>query len=57
MRVPERVDRIAEPWGRRTPYAADAPWPVRVDTFIAAGVDEGDVDKSAMEALRRRLTE
>ena len=24
-------DRIADPWGERTPYARGEPWPVRVD--------------------------
>ena len=37
-------DRIADPWGRRTPYAPPGPWPVRVDTFLADGVREADVD-------------
>ncbi|WP_435875526.1 molybdopterin-dependent oxidoreductase [Nonomuraea fuscirosea] len=27
-----RVDRIAEPWGTRTPYGPGEPWPVRVNT-------------------------
>jgi hypothetical protein len=26
-----RVDRIAEPWGTRTPYGPGQPWPQRVD--------------------------
>ena len=30
-------DRIAEPWGPRTPYAAGAEWPVRRDTFLEPG--------------------
>ncbi|WP_084780250.1 molybdopterin oxidoreductase family protein [Planobispora rosea] len=62
-------DRIADPWGSRTPYGPPAaverfaaalpgrlrdilpgdlgrrsPWPVRVDTFLAEGVTEDDVD-------------
>ena len=28
------ADRIAEPWGQRTPYGPGSPWPVRVDTFL-----------------------
>ncbi|MGW5573994.1 molybdopterin oxidoreductase family protein [Nocardia thailandica] len=39
-----RVDRIAEPWGTRTPYGPGQPWPVRVDTCLAPGVAPGDVD-------------
>jgi ferredoxin-nitrate reductase len=37
------VDRIADPWGPRTPYQGD--WPVRVDTLLAPGVAEQDVDR------------
>ncbi len=33
------VDRIAEPWGTRTPHAAGNPWPVRVDRYLDEGVD------------------
>jgi anaerobic selenocysteine-containing dehydrogenase len=29
-------DRIADPWGRRTPYGAGQTWPVRVDQQLAA---------------------
>ncbi|MFG2719748.1 molybdopterin oxidoreductase family protein [Streptomyces sp. NPDC048416] len=39
------VDRIAEPWGARTPYARRAPWPVRVDTYLADGTTEADVQQ------------
>ncbi|MEV6663815.1 molybdopterin oxidoreductase family protein [Streptomyces nigra] len=38
------VDRIAEPWGERTPYGRGAPWPVRVDSYLEPGVTAGDVD-------------
>jgi anaerobic selenocysteine-containing dehydrogenase len=38
------VDRIAEIWGTRTPYARDALWPVRVDQALKEGVTEADVD-------------
>ncbi len=31
----ERIDRIAEPWGDRTPYAPGQPWPVRQDTHLS----------------------
>jgi len=39
------VDRIAAPWGGRTPYAAGKPWPVRVDTFLESGLSEADVER------------
>ena len=39
-----RLDRVAEPWGTRTPYAAGDEWPVRVDQHLADGVTEADVD-------------
>jgi len=38
------IDRIREPWGTRTPYAPGEPWPIRVDCYLADGLDEGDVD-------------
>jgi anaerobic selenocysteine-containing dehydrogenase len=42
---PERpVDRIADPWGTRTPYAPGDSWPVRVDTFLEPGLSADDVD-------------
>ena len=41
----ERHDRIAQPWGARTPYAAGQSWPRRCDTYLAAGVAESDVDR------------
>lgn len=40
-----RVDRIAEPWGTRTPYGCGEVWPVRVDTHLADGVRAEDVDR------------
>src|SRR4051812_16375881 len=39
------VDRIAEPWGARTPYGPGSPWPVRVDTHLADGVAPDEVDR------------
>jgi anaerobic selenocysteine-containing dehydrogenase len=38
------VDRIADPWGPRTPYGPGEPWPKRVDTFLDQGLAEDDVD-------------
>ncbi|MGY1664395.1 molybdopterin oxidoreductase family protein [Geodermatophilus sp. SYSU D00696] len=40
-----RTDRIAEPWGTRTPYGPGQTWPVRVDQHLADGVTEDDVDR------------
>jgi anaerobic selenocysteine-containing dehydrogenase len=39
------VDRIAEPWGTRTPFARGERWPVRVDTMLADGVAADDVER------------
>lgn len=39
-----RIDRIAEPWGARTPYEPGAAWPVRVDCHLAEGVSEEAVE-------------
>jgi anaerobic selenocysteine-containing dehydrogenase len=39
------VDRIADPWGTRTPYARDEDWPVRVDTRLDDGVTPDQVDE------------
>ncbi|MFH9127691.1 molybdopterin oxidoreductase family protein [Streptomyces griseoaurantiacus] len=39
------VDRIARPWGSRTPYGRHEPWPSRVDTFLAEGVDPDRVER------------
>jgi anaerobic selenocysteine-containing dehydrogenase len=34
-----RTDRIADPWGARTPIRRGEEWPARVDTFLAAGAE------------------
>jgi anaerobic selenocysteine-containing dehydrogenase len=39
--VPER---IADPWGERTPYGRDGEWPVRVDQHLEQGVDPDHVE-------------
>ncbi|MFI1812671.1 molybdopterin oxidoreductase family protein [Streptomyces sp. NPDC020422] len=39
------VDRIAQPWGSRTPYGRDRPWPARRDLCLADGVGEADVER------------
>jgi anaerobic selenocysteine-containing dehydrogenase len=38
-------DRIAEPWGTRTPYGPGEPWPVRVDSYLEDGVTVESVDR------------
>jgi anaerobic selenocysteine-containing dehydrogenase len=40
-----RVDRIAEPWGSRTPYGPGETWPTRVDSYLDGGLTEDDVDR------------
>jgi anaerobic selenocysteine-containing dehydrogenase len=40
-----RTDRIAEPWGSRTPYGPGETWPTRVDAHLADGLTEDDVDR------------
>ncbi|WP_431908604.1 molybdopterin oxidoreductase family protein [Amycolatopsis thermoflava] len=40
-----RRDAIAEPWGARTPYGPGQSWPVRVDSQLADGLTEDDVDR------------
>ncbi|WP_338890175.1 nitrate reductase [Rhodococcus sovatensis] len=47
---PRHVDRIAEPWGTRTPYGPGTPWPARVDSYLADGLDEQDVDRWVQSA-------
>ncbi|HEX8067853.1 MAG TPA: nitrate reductase [Thermoleophilaceae bacterium] len=44
------VDRIAEPWGTRTPFARGGTWPTRVDTFLEAGIAPDDVDEWVQSA-------
>ena len=39
------IDRIADPWGTRTPYARASQWPVRVDTFVTEGVAAEEVER------------
>lgn len=37
-------DRIADPWGARTPYGSGGRWPQRVDLELEEGLAERDVD-------------
>ncbi len=39
------VDRIAHPWGSRTPHGRHDPWPARVDTYLAEGVAPDSVQR------------
>ncbi|MDQ3989595.1 MAG: molybdopterin-dependent oxidoreductase [Actinomycetota bacterium] len=43
-------DRIAEPWGVRTPYGPGATWPTRVDTHLADGVSPEQVERWVQSA-------
>jgi anaerobic selenocysteine-containing dehydrogenase len=38
------IDRIADPWGARTPYARGDEWPARVDSYLADGTTPDEVD-------------
>ncbi len=46
----QQVDRIADPWGNRTPYGSGGTWPARVDTHLAEGLDPDDVDNWVQSA-------
>jgi ferredoxin-nitrate reductase len=39
------TDRIANPWGERTPLPRDGEWPQRVDQYLEEGVSEDEVDR------------
>src|SRR5918912_2006137 len=39
------ADRIANPWGERTPFEPGEEWPVRADQFLEEGISEGDDDR------------
>jgi anaerobic selenocysteine-containing dehydrogenase len=43
-------DRIAEPWGARTPYRAGETWPARIDTYLAEGVSAEQVERWVQSA-------
>ncbi|UYP19206.1 nitrate reductase [Rhodococcus sp. Z13] len=44
------VDRIAEPWGTRTPYGPGQRWPTRVDRHLEPGLTEADIDRWVQSA-------
>jgi anaerobic selenocysteine-containing dehydrogenase len=46
----QRIDRIGEPWGTRTPYGPGDTWPARVDTHLGEGLTLEDVDRWAQSA-------
>jgi hypothetical protein len=46
----ESRDRIAEPWGARTPYGPGEGWPTRVDSHLADGVSDEQVDRWVQSA-------
>ena len=39
------TDRIANLWGKRTPFGSGEEWPVRVDQFLEDDVSEEEVDR------------
>ncbi|MFA5709089.1 molybdopterin oxidoreductase family protein [Mycolicibacterium sp.] len=41
---------IADPWGSRTPYGCGEPWPQRVDTHLADGVEPEQVQRWVQSA-------
>src|SRR3954471_17524674 len=45
-----RTDRIAEPWGTRTPYGPGETWPRRVDSYLDGDLTEDDVDRWVQSA-------
>jgi anaerobic selenocysteine-containing dehydrogenase len=45
-----KADRIAQPWGTRTPYGPGETWPTRVDSYLADGLTEADVDRWVQSA-------
>ena len=44
------TDRIADPWGSRTPYGPGASWPARVDSYLAGELSPDEVDRWVQSA-------
>jgi anaerobic selenocysteine-containing dehydrogenase len=44
------TDRIADPWGARTPYGPGEQWPSRVDSHLAEEVAQEDVERWVQSA-------
>ncbi|MFB6477432.1 molybdopterin oxidoreductase family protein [Streptomyces virginiae] len=42
---PVPAGRIADPWGRRTPYGRGDSWPARVDQYLAGDCGADDIDR------------
>jgi ferredoxin-nitrate reductase len=40
-----KIDRVADPWGPRTPFGPGDPWPVRVDQYLDPDVSPEAVDR------------
>ncbi len=45
-----RSDRIAQPWGTRTPYGPGERWPARTDLYLGEGLSEPDVERWVQSA-------
>jgi anaerobic selenocysteine-containing dehydrogenase len=39
------IDRVADPWGERTPYGRGEEWPVRTDMYLEAGLAPDEVER------------
>jgi anaerobic selenocysteine-containing dehydrogenase len=44
MCIVGRRDRIADPWGSRTPYGPGERWPQRIDQYLADGISPQEVE-------------
>lgn len=45
-----RTDRIAEPWGPRTPFGKGQQWPVRADMYLIDDLEPDEVDRWVQSA-------
>ncbi|MFN8127273.1 MAG: nitrate reductase [Candidatus Nanopelagicales bacterium] len=45
-----QIDRIAQPWGTRTPYGPGERWPERIDMHLAQGLASDDMDRWVQSA-------
>ena len=50
----EKVDRIADIWGPRTPHDRGTVWPARVDIALRDGTHEEDVERWVRSACTLR---
>src|SRR3978361_799903 len=44
------MDRVADIWGHRTPHDRGTTWPARVDSYLADGIAESQVDRWVLSA-------